>query len=273
MRASTVGAVLRNALAWTCSLVMIIPLFLMLVNSFKSQYQANLLSIALPTSLRWSNYWQVIQEGNLVTSFLNSVLYAGGSTVIGLLFTSMAAFVLARNPTRWNRIVYFVVIMGIAIPINYVTLMKVMIFTHMINTRFGITVLFAATQVPFNLFLMHGFFKSVPRELDEAAIIDGCGPFRLFFSVIFPLLKPITVTTGILSFIGVWNQFLFPLYYLNSSDKWPMTLAVYNFFGQYQQQWQLVSADIVLTILPVILLYLLGQRFIISGLASGAVKG
>ncbi|MBZ0295266.1 MAG: carbohydrate ABC transporter permease, partial [Anaerolineae bacterium] len=140
-------------------------------------------------------------------------------------------------------------------------------------TKVGIIILYTTTQIPFSIFLIYGFIDSVPRELDEAAIIDGCGPLQLFFRIILPLLTPVLVTAGILNFLGVWNDFLLPLYFLNNSAHWPMTLAVYNFFGQYQADWNLVSADILLTILPVIAIYLVGQRFILSGLSSGAVKG
>jgi raffinose/stachyose/melibiose transport system permease protein len=163
--------------------------------------------------------------------------------------------------------------MGIAVPTNYFTLTKVMQITHLINTKFGITILYAAFQIPLAVFIIYGFVESIPRELDEAAIIDGCGPIQLFVSIILPLLTPVLVTTGLLGFLGSWNEFLLPLYYLNNSNNWPMTLAVYNFFGQFQQSWNLVSADILLTILPVIFIYLLGQRFILSGLTTGAVKG
>jgi raffinose/stachyose/melibiose transport system permease protein len=145
--------------------------------------------------------------------------------------------------------------------------------TQLINTKAGMIILYSATQIPFSVFLIFGFIDSVPKELDEAAIIDGCGPIQLFFRVILPLLTPVLVTAGILNFLGVWNDFLLPLYFLNNSGHWPMTLAVYNFFGQYQQDWNLVSADILLTILPVLVIYLVGQRFILSGLSSGAVKG
>ena len=145
--------------------------------------------------------------------------------------------------------------------------------TQLINTRQGMVILYSAMNIPLSVFLIYGFIETIPRELDEAAIIDGCGPARLFFLIILPLLTPVLVTAAILSFLNVWNDFLFPLYYLNSSSNWPMTLAVYNFFGQYQQNWNLVSADIILTILPVVIVYLAGQRFILSGLTSGAVKG
>jgi raffinose/stachyose/melibiose transport system permease protein len=262
-----------HSIAMLVSLVMVIPVYLIITNAFKSAAQASSMGIDLPTTFQLENFLTVIDKGKLATSFLNSVLYASGSTILATLFAAMAAYVLSRNPTRLNRFVYFFLIMGIALPINFFTLTKIMQITHLINTKAGIIILYAATQIPFSVFLMYGFIDSVPRELDEAAIIDGCGPIQLFIRVILPLLTPVLVTTGLLNFLGVWNDFLLPLYYLNNSTHWPMTLAVYNFFGQYQQSWNLVSADILLTILPVIVLYLVGQRFILSGLTTGAVKG
>lgn len=254
-------------------LIMVIPVYLIFTNSFKSSVQASSMSIALPTTLYWENFSTVIERGRLATSFINSVLYSSTSTIMATLFAAMAAYGLSRNPRRLNRFLYLFMIMGIALPINFFTLTKIMQITQLINTKAGMIILYAATQIPFSVFLMYGFIDSVPRELDEAAIIDGCGPVQLFFRIILPLLTPVLVTAGILNFLGVWNDFLLPLYFLNNSSHWPMTLAVYNFFGQYQQNWNLVSADILLTILPVIVIYLVGQRFILSGLSSGAVKG
>ncbi len=262
-----------HSVAILVSLIMVIPVYLIVTNAFKSAAQASSMGIGLPMTLNLENFTTVIVKGKLATSFLNSVLYASTSTVMGTLFSAMAAYVLARNPTGLNRFLYFFIIMGIALPVNFFTLTKIMQMTHLINTKAGIIILYTATQIPFGVFLMYGFIDSVPRELDEAAIIDGCGPVQLFFRVILPLLTPVLVTAGILNFLGVWNDFLYPLYYLNNSSHWPMTLAVYNFFGQYQQNWNLVSADILLTILPVVVIYLAGQRFILSGLTTGAVKG
>ena len=156
---------------------------------------------------------------------------------------------------------------------NYVSLMKVMQLTMLNNTQIGICLLYAAMQIPFTIFLMYGFIGTVPRELDEAGIIDGCSPLSLFFRIVFPLLKPIIVTTIVLTFMNTWNEFITPLYYLSNSDLWPMTLAVYNFFGQFDTSWNLVCADIVLTSLPVVIIYLVGQKYIISGMTTGAVKG
>lgn len=273
MRVSGTKAFFGHSAASLTSILMALPVYLIVVNALKSKPQASSMGVDLPDAIHLENFATVIDKGKLVTSFLNSMLYATGSTIIGTLAAAMAAFVLSRARTPFRRFLYFFIILGIALPINFFTLTTIMQATHLINTRPGIVILYAATQIPFSVFLIYGFIGSIPRELDEAAIIDGCGPLGLFFRIILPLLKPVLVTAGILNFLGTWNDFLFPLYYLNSSANWPMTLAVYNFFGQYQQSWNLVAADILLTIVPVLLVYLAGQRFILSGLTTGSVKG
>ena len=263
----------NNALALAVSLIMFVPVYLVIVNSLKSKAEAASMGVALPTTLNWANFATVIERGKLVTAFGNSVLYAVGATLIGTTLAALAAYVLSRNRTRFNRGIYFFLIMGIAMPTNFVTLMQVMQWTHLINTQFGIILLYSAMSIPFSVFLIYAFVDTLPRELDEAAIVDGCGPIRLFFSIIYPLLTPVLVTAGVLNLLGIWNEFLLPLYYLNRSSYWPMTLAVYNFFGQFQADWSLVSADILLTILPVIIIYLFAQRFILAGMTAGSVKG
>lgn len=268
-----VHATLGHLAAVFGSLIMFIPVYLVAVNSLKSSAQASSLSPDLPTEINWENFAIVIQKGKLVSGFFNSMLYSSVSTIVGTLLAAMAAFVLSRRRTRMNRFLYFFLIMGIALPINFFTLTAIMQWTHLINTKQGMILLYSAMQIPFAVFLIYGFIESIPRELDEAATVDGCGPLQLFFTIIMPLLTPVLVTAGILNFLGVWSDFIFPLYYTSSSAHWPMTLAVYNFFGQYESDWNLVSADILLTILPVIIVYLLGQRFILSGLTGGAVKG
>ena len=260
-------------LAIVASLIAIIPVYLVCVNSLKSDAQSSSMGVDLPSELHFENFATVIDRGKLVTSFLNSMLYASGAATTATLFAALAAFVLSRHRTKMNRALYFFLIMGIALPINFFTLTKMMQLTHLINTKPGMIILYSTLQIPFAIFLIYGFVESIPRELDEAATIDGCGPLRTFFQVIMPLLAPVLVTTAILSFLNTWNDFIMPLYYLNSSKNWPMTLAVYNFFGQYRQSWNLVSADILLTILPVIIVYLAGQRFILSGMTTGAMKG
>lgn len=273
MAMKTIRKLFFNALAMAFSLTMFIPVYLVFVNSLKTKAEASSMGAQLPTVLQWSNFATVIEKGKLLGAFGNSLLYAFAATAIGTTVAALAAYVLSRNRTRFNRFIYFFLVMGIAMPTNFVTLTKVMQLTHLMNSQFGIILLYASTQIPFSVFLIYAFIETIPRELDEAAIIDGCSPIRLFFSVIYPLLIPVLVTSAVLNILGIWNEFLMPLYYLNRSTYWPMTLAVYNFFGQFQADWSLVSADVVLTILPVILIYLLAQRFILSGMVAGAVKG
>lgn len=273
MKLRKLPSLFYNVVAIAVSLVMFVPIYLVIVNSLKTKAEAASMSIALPTTLNWSNFATVIERGKLGTAFGNSVLYAVGGTLLGTTLAALAAYVLSRNRTSLNRFLYFFIIMGIAMPTNFVTLMKIMQATHLINTQAGMILLYAASSIPFSVFLIYAFISTLPRELDEAAIIDGCSPVRLFFSVIYPLLTPVLVTAGVLNLLGIWNEFLLPLYYLNRSTYWPMTLAVYNFFGQFQADWSLVSADIVLTILPVILIYLVAQRFILAGMTAGSVKG
>jgi len=270
---SKIRRILNHSFAILISLIMFVPIYLLVVNSLKDSVQSRAMGLELPTSIHLENYLAVIEQGKLGAAFLNSVLYATTATIIVVIFSTTAAFVLSRNRSPRNRFLYFFIVLGIAMPINYVALTKVMQATHLINTVAGIAMLYAATKIPFGVFLIYAFIESIPREIDEAAIIDGCDPFTLFFRVIFPLLTPAWVTTAILSFLDFWSEFILPLYFLQSSAKWPMTLAVYNFFGRYEASWNLVSADIVLTILPVIVVYLLGQRYILSGMTSGAVKG
>ena len=263
----------KNSLAVVISLIMITPVYLVFANALKTKVQASSMGVELPTEIQWQNFATVIEKGKLATTFGNSLLYALVATLISTTLAALAAYALSRNRTRFNRAIYFFIIAGIAIPTNFVTLTKVMQLTHLINTKLGIIVLYAATHIPINVFLIYAFIETIPRELDEAAIIDGCSPLRLFTSVIYPLLTPVLVTAAVLNLIDFWNEFLLPLYYLNRTTNWPMTLGIYNFFGQYQSDWSLVSADIVLTILPVIIIYLIAQRFIFSGMTAGAVKG
>jgi len=264
---------LAHAAAIGASFLAFMPVYLIVINALKTRAEASTLNARLPESLQWENFAVVIEQGNLATGFFNSLLYSSVSTILATLIAAMAAFVLSRQRTRMNRFLYFFLIMGIALPVNFFTLTMVMQWTHLINTKAGMIFLYISMQTPFSIFLVYGFIETIPRELDEAATMDGCGPLRLFFLVILPLLTPVLVTAGILNFLGVWSDFLFPLYYLNDSDNWPMTLAIYNFFGRFSTQWNLVSANILLNIIPVIIVYLLGQRYILSGMTSGAVKG
>lgn len=265
--------ILQNLVAWIFSAIIVVPIIIIALNSFKNVRESNSMDFHLPSAWEFSNYLDVIKRGNLLIGFRNSFSYALISTLILLAVTLPCAFVLQRRASRLYRILYYVLIIGIALPLNNIALMKVMVGLHLMNTRTGIYLLYAAIGLPLSVFIAHGFMSGIPRELDEAAVIDGCSSGKLFLKVILPLLKPVASTLFILNFLNTWNDFTMAIYFLNGSDKMPVTLSVYNFFGQYQKSWNLVCADIMLTALPVLLVYLFAQKYIIQGLTSGAVKG
>ena len=270
----TIQAIICNLIAWIFSAICLIPLLLIVFNSLKDKKAAASMDLSLPAlPIRWENFATVVEKGKLATSFGNSLLYSAGAVILCVFFAAAAAYVLSRNQTRLNNFLYMFLVLGITLPINYVALTKVLQFLHLNNTAVGIILLYTAMQLPFMTFLIHGFVAKVPVDLDEAAVIDGCGPIRLFFLVVFPLLKPAVATASVLTFLNTWNEFVSPLYFLNRTEQWPMTLSVYNFFGMYFKDWNLVCADILLTSLPVLIVYLLGQRYIVSGMTAGAVKG
>lgn len=269
----TIQVVVQNIVAWMASFIVLVPLMLILINSFKGNGEVMQMTLELPKTWNFSNFATVIEKGKLIKSFVNSMVYAGCATFIAIFFASMSAYVFSRRRTKGFEAVYLYVILGMVIPVNYVALMKVMQTLSLNNSGIGIILLYAAMQTPFSVFLIYGFVSKLPVELDEAAVIDGCLPYQLYFKIIFPLLKPAVVTAGVLCFLNTWNEFIMPLYFLNSSDRWPMTLAVYNFFGQFEMSWNLICADVLLTCAPVIIIYLSCQKYIVGGQTAGAVKG
>jgi raffinose/stachyose/melibiose transport system permease protein len=260
-------------IAWILSLIVIIPFAVIVINSFKSDAEATVLTLKLPEKFLFENYLVVFERGNLAVSFFNSIFHSVVSTTLLVVVVAFSAFVLARNTSKLNQFIYFFLILGITLPLNYIPLMNVMKALNLINSHLGMILLYTGMGIPISLFIAYAFVRNIPRELDEAAVIDGCNAFSLFYKVILPLLKPVLVTIFVLNFMNVWNEFTAPLYFLNSVDKWPVTLAVYNFFGQFSAQWNLVSANIVLTSIPVLIVFIIGQKHIVGGLTSGAVKG
>lgn len=264
--------ILKHIVCIFLSLLVLVPFYMVVINSFKDKGESARMSLSLPTEWHFENYLVVIDEGNLIQGFFNSLLYAGIATLVGVVICSMAAFVLCRKRTKFNVFLYYFILCGLFCPVNYVTLVTVLSKLNLTDTRPGIILVFTSSMIPFCVFTIRNFVVSVPVELDEAAVIDGAGPLSLFFKIIFPLLKPTVVTCFILQFMGIWSDFLTPLYLSSKSKLFPMTMSVYQFFGRNSSYWNKVFADIVLTCIPVMIVYMIGQRYIIGGMTSGAVK-
>lgn len=250
----------------------IVPVWMVLVNSLKSQNEANLFRLSWPAEMKLENYKIVLEEANILGGFFNGI-YIGGAVVwITLLFASLASFYLARSKSRLSKLMFTFFISGLIIPIAILPTYFLFLLLDLNNTYLGLIAIFSTYCLPLSIFLFTSFIKTIPVSLDEAATLDGCGPTRVFMYAILPLLKPVSMTTALFSFLFVWNESSLYLFFANS-EKWPITMGIYEFFGKYNQSWNLAFADIMIGIIPCLLIFMIGQRFIVTGLTAGAVKG
>jgi raffinose/stachyose/melibiose transport system permease protein len=255
------------------SILVVVPFLMMVLGSFKDAREAAEMSIALPSVWHFENYAQVFARANILRAMRNSIVITFLSVAVTVLAASTAAFYFGRVGGRRARVISNLFYLGLIAPPAIVTSIKLLQFLGISGTYLGVILVFSAMNIPFAVFLIAGLVKTIPRELDEAAVIDGCSPAGLFFRVVFPLLAPVVATASIVVFMAVWNSFMIPLYFLNQSTKWTMPLTVYGFFGQFLSDWHLVFTDLLLTAAPVNVVYAVAQKYIIEGIATGAVKG
>ena len=264
---------IKAAILWLLSILVVVPLLIIVFNSFKTQGESVSMEFSLPTEWVAANYAEVMETVDIFQAFFNSLVVSVATVLIATTGAALASYVMARRRTRLHRFAYLFFLVGLVAPLNMVPAVLVLQKLHLMNSLLGLTLLYSALVTPFTVFLYYGFISTVPREIDEAAIIDGSGPITLFGRVIFPLLKPVTVTVVILNFMNAWNDFITPFYVINESDKMPLTTMVYSFFGQFQRSWNLVCVIMVMIIVPIIIVYAFGQKYIIAGMTAGAVKG
>lgn len=268
-----VQVIIKGVLFWGLSLIVIVPFLIVVFNAFKTQPEAINMELSLPNEWHFENFAKVWEDGDILHALKNSLILSVSSVAVTVVCSSMCAYVISRNRTRFNRLIYVFFAMGLMVPVSNVTIVKVLRVMGLYNTLPGTILVFIALIMPLSVFLYYGFISGIPRELDEAAIVDGAGAVRIFVQVIFPLLKPATVTVIMINFLNVWNDFQIPLYTLPDPDKAVIVQKVYNFFGTYTASWNLVSVTIIYAILPILIVYLFGQKYIISGMTAGSVKG
>ncbi|MGS5022304.1 carbohydrate ABC transporter permease [Paenibacillus sp. JJ1683] len=276
MQRSRTGRILLEAGMIVLSLLFLYPLFLAINNSFKSFAEVMTDVIALPKQLSLDNYvyvWKFIDYPRL---FLNNTII----TVLGLagivLISSIAAYKLARTKSKWSSAIYMLCIMPMLIPFQSImlTVLRLTKDLNLADSTWGLGLLYWGFGAPLAVFIYHGFVKGIPVEIDESAKIDGASGFRLFFSVIFPLLKSVTATIVIIDVMWIWNDFLLPLLMVNGSPSTKtLTLAAYTFVGQYTSDWQYAMTAMVMAVLPSIIVFIFLQKYIVKGVVAGAVKG
>jgi len=255
------------------ALLILIPFFMILVNSFKGIRESALFGLSLPTTWEFGNYKDVFKQDNIIRGFKNSFLISGLTVVCVNLFAAMSAFIIQRRGGKFLNFVYLAFIMGLIVPVSIIPTIKLMGDLQIKGTYFSIIMYYSAVLLPFAVFLLVGFMKSIPRELDEAALLEGCGYFRLFFRIILPLISTVLVTVSIVVIVSVWNDFFGPFYLVTDSTKWTIVLQVFNFVTLYSTNWGIVFAFMIVVITPVLVIYLFLQRYIIDGLTAGSMKG
>lgn len=255
--------------------VFIIPFLFIIFNSLKDTREANLLNFSLPETIHFENYIEVITANNglFLTSLRNSLILTAGSVIILVLACSMAGYVIQRRKSKFMILVNFLVMSGLMIPLAILPTIWVMQSIHLYRTLFGMILLEVAFHTPLSIMLYRGFMANIPIELEDAARIDGCSPLRLYVSVIFPLLKPITSTIIILNAVTVFNDFMNPLYFLPGSENSTIQLTLYTFMGQFSNSYNMVFADVVMITLPMLILFLIFNQKIVDGMVAGSVKG
>lgn len=258
---------------WLLSIVVIYPLLMVIFTSFKTKGEASYLNISLPAKWLFENYKVVWEQGNVLRSFFNSSIITVFSVIIVVILTSTLSYAIVRRNTKTCRIVYRCMTFGIIAPFAALPTIQLLKALGLYGGHLGLIFVYSALYIPFSTMLFTSFIKGLPKELDEAAVMDGAKGAKLFVLVIFPLLKPVLATTAVLNFMWIWNELQIPMYLLNSASKWTLPLSVYNFYGQYSRSWNLVCADMVLISIPVIIVYVFAQKYIIAGMTAGAVKG
>jgi raffinose/stachyose/melibiose transport system permease protein len=221
-----------------------------------------------PTLGNFSEAWE---QGRLGGALANSVVVTVISVVIVLAVCSLAAYPLARVTARWSRGMFLLIMLGLLLPFQLAALplYQTMRDLGLLGTPWALVLFYSGLQVPFTVFLYVGFLRALPRDFEDAALIDGCTPLQGFRYVVFPMLKPVTVTALVLNAVFVWNDFFTPLLYLSGSAQQTMPVAIAGFVGQYVSDWNLVFAALVISILPILAVYFALQRSIINGFAGG----
>lgn len=257
------------------ALIFLVPFYFLFVNSVKTF--GNLLtdSAGLPVTLEWSNYSRAWTITKFPSALMNSFIVTVASNLLLALFSAMTAYQMVRRNTRFNRLLFAMFVAAMVIPFQsiMIPLVKVTSTLGLGNSLFGLIVCYLGFGVPLSVFLFHGFTKSIPLEIEEAATVDGSSPYGVFFRVVFPLMKPMFVTVIILNTLWIWNDYLLPSLILTSAELRTIPIATFAFFGQYTKQWDLALPALVLGITPVIIFFLAMQKYIIEGITAGAVKG
>ena len=255
--------------------IFIVPFYFIILNSLKNRRDAGLMNLNLPDALHFENFVEVISTNNfmLVRAFINSTIITAGGIAVLVVVCSLGGYVLQRIAGKFMMGINFLILAGLMVPPAILPTIWVMQVIGIYRSLFGMILVEAALTIPFTTMLYRGYTASIPREIEEAAYVDGCNSTRLFVQIIFPLLLPVTATVIVLSAVNIFNDFVNPLYFLPGAQNPTVQLTLYNYMGRYASSWNMLFADVVLITIPPLLLFIFFNRKIVSGITAGAVKG
>ena len=257
------------------SVAIIFPIFNLIISSFKTTREIFLNPFSFPGKLNFTNYVKVWRSGGFSMYFLNSVIITAITMFFVILFGSMAANGIARYTYKMRLFVYILFLSGIVLPLKaaIIPLFLLMRNLELTDTRTGLIIIFTAMGLPSTVFILSGFMKSIPMELEYAARIDGCSELSIYKNVIMPLSMPSITLVTIYNIVPIWNDFFFPLVFIAAESKRTLPLGVSHFFGQFQIDWAAIFAALSISILPLIVVYVFMSKYFIKGMTAGAVKG
>lgn len=255
-------------------LVYIVPFLMVIINSVKPTPEFLENPLALPKAVQFTNFSVAFEKMNFINSFQNTLIITTSSVLLIALFSSMAAYLMVRRNWKVTRLLFICMVSAMIIPFQALMIPLVKIYGGLgvLNSKFTLVYMYLGFGAPMAVFIYHGFIKSVPQEIEEAAMIDGCNQERTFFSIVFPLVRSISFTVIILDVLWIWNDFLLPSLILIRAEQRTLPLSTFYFFGTYTVDYGLLMAGLLMTILPVIVIYLFLQKYIIKGVMQGSTK-
>ncbi|WP_020142465.1 carbohydrate ABC transporter permease [Terracoccus sp. 273MFTsu3.1] len=269
-----VGGAGASVLLWGYAALALVPLLLMVSNSFRTNADLITDPLGLPAPPTTASYVEAWTTGNFATYFGNSLLVTVGAVAISTAVATMAAYALARGRSRIFRWLEALFLSGLMLPIHLAILPIFYLFDGLglIDSRLGLMLMYAASGIPFSIFVLTTFFRQLPEELEEAAALDGASSWQTFWRIMVPLVRPALATVAVFRFVPIWNDFLFPLVLLRSEDKYTLPVGLTSFFGENATNYSAVFAGLVITTVPLIVLFLVATKQIVAGLTAGMAK-
>ena len=250
------------------------PIFLMISSSFKSKLEIFTSPLGLPEKLSFENYQIVWEKVNFSDYIWNSIIVSSASVFIVIFVSSLAAFYLSRYSFKWNPIILFFFMIGLMLPMKLaiIPLYLIMRDFGLLDTHYSLIAVYVAGGIPFAVFLFYGFFKTLPKDLEQSARLDGCNDFQVYYKIVLPLMKPSIAIVGIVNLVNVWNDFFYPLIFIKTDELRTIPIGMLTLFGEYDTEWNLLFSGLTISSLPLLVAFIFASRMFIDGLTSGAMK-